>query len=254
MFDSGVGGLSVLRELRRELPAEHFLYVADSAHAPYGDKPPAFIETRAVAITRFLLAEDAKAIVVACNTATGAAIARLRAEFAVPFVGMEPAIKPAAGHTRSGVVGVLATVGTATSEKFAGLLSRFARDTEILVQPCPGLVELVEAGELSAPPVRAALARYLAPLLQRGADTIVLGCTHYPFLRPMIESIAGPGVAVVDPNPAVARELARRLAEQQLLARGEGGVTFWSSAAPEHARRILTQLYGTPLTVRHLPV
>jgi glutamate racemase len=254
VFDSGVGGLSVLRELRRELPAEDFLYVADSAHAPYGDKPGEFVEQRSLAIAQFLLAQGAKALVVACNTATGAAIAALRARFAVPIVGMEPAIKPAAGHTRSGVVGVLATAGTATSEKFAGLLSRFGRDTAILVQPCPGLVELVEAGELAGPRVRAEVEKYVAPLLRGGADTIVLGCTHYPFLRAVIEEIAGNDVAVIDPNPAVARELRRRLEQENLLAQARGREAFWSSDTPARAARILSQLWGGATPVQPLPL
>jgi len=254
VFDSGVGGLSVLRELRRELPAESFLYVADSAHAPYGDKPTGFIEKRSVLITEFLLAQGAKAIVVACNTATGAAIAALRARFTVPIVGMEPALKPAAGHTRSGVVGVLATAGTLASEKFGGLLARFADTTEIVVQPCPGLVELVEAGELDGPRARAAVEQYVAPLLARGADTIVLGCTHYPFLRAVIEEVAGSNIAVIDPNAAVARELRRRLEQERLLADNGGHDTFWTSAAPANAARIMSQLWGKSLTIRQLPV
>lgn len=244
----------MLRELRRELPAESFLYVADSAHAPYGDKPIGFIEKRSVLITEFLLAQGAKAIVVACNTATGAAIATLRARFPVPIVGMEPALKPAAGHTRSGVVGVLATVGVLASEKFSGLLARFADTTQIVVQPCPGLVELVETGELDGPRVRAAVEQYVAPLLARSADTIVLGCTHYPFLAPVIRDIVGPDVTVIDPNPAVARELRRRLEQERLLAGNGGHETFWTSAAPDSAARIMSQLWGGSLTIHQLPV
>src|SRR5450759_1198564 len=150
VFDSGVGGLSVLREIRRELPHENLLYVADSGHAPYGDKSTQLIEARSIAIVEFLVSQHAKAIVVACNTATGAAIETLRARFSVPIVAMEPAVKPAATHTKSGVIGVLATSGTLVSNYFAKLHAHFGADVNILVQACPGLVEQVEAGDLSS--------------------------------------------------------------------------------------------------------
>ena len=178
VFDSGVGGLSVLREIRRELPHEDLLYVADCGHAPYGDKPLAAIESRAVAITEFLLAQGAKTVVVACNTATGAAARVLRSRYPVPIVAMEPAVKPAVERTRSGVVGVLATRQTLASQTFAALLDRIDHCTRILPQPCPGLVERVESGDLDGAPTRTLLTGFLQPLLARGADTLVLGCTH----------------------------------------------------------------------------
>src|SRR5581483_2637321 len=155
VFDSGVGGLSVLREIRRLLPGEDLLYVADTAYLPYGEKPPELLRRRATAIAEFLLAQDAKAVVVACNTASSAALASLRGQFALPIVGMEPALKPAAARTRSGAVGVLATAGTLAGEKFARLLDRFGRGARVHVQPCPGWVERVEAGELQATSTRA---------------------------------------------------------------------------------------------------
>ena len=253
VFDSGVGGLSVLREVRRLLPHEDLLYVADSAYAPYGERSDGFIAARSFAITEFLCAAGAKAIVVACNTATAAAIAALRARHALPIVGMEPAIKPAAGTTRSGVVGVLATSGTLAGQKFADLLVRFGAEVQVLVQPCPGLVERIEAGDLTSPATRALLAGYVTPLLQRGADTLVLGCTHYPFVRALIEQLAGPEVNIIDPSPAVARELHRRLAQDRLLApsAGAGHVRAWSSA-PEMAA-VLTALWGEPLEIVRLP-
>lgn len=253
VFDSGVGGLSVLREIRRLLPHEPLLYVADSAHAPYGEKDNGFIEARAFAITDYLVAAGAKAIVVACNTATAAAIAALRARYALPIVGMEPAIKPAAGTTRSGVVGVLATPGTLAGTKFAELLVRFGADVKVLVQPCSGLVERIEAGELFSVGVRALLASYVTPLLRRGADVLVLGCTHYPFVRALIEELAGPAVNIIDPSPAVARELRRRLERERLLAPtdGTGRVRAWSSA-PETAP-LLAALWGEALVVAPLP-
>jgi glutamate racemase len=253
VFDSGVGGLSVLREIRRLLPHEDLLYVADSAHAPYGERDDDFIAARSFAITGFLCAAGAKAIVVACNTATAAAIAALRARHALPIVGMEPAIKPAAGTTRSGVVGVLATSGTLAGRKFADLLVRFGAEVKVLVQPCPGLVERIEAGDLISPATRALLEGFIAPLLQRGADTLVLGCTHYPFVRALIEELAGPAVNIIDPSPAVARELQRRLAQDRLLApaTGAGRLHVWSSA-PEQAP-VLAALWGEPLEIVRLP-
>src|SRR3989338_3866122 len=217
VFDSGVGGLSVLREIRRELPGEDLLYVADSGYAPYGNKPAPLIEARSIAITEFLVSQRAKAIVVACNTATGAAIEMLRTRFPLPIVAMEPAVKPAAANTKSGVIGVLATRNTPASENFERLHARFGAEVEILVQACPGLVEQVEAGDLSSDQTRALIEQYILPLLERQAHTPVLGCTHYPFLAPLIREIA-PSVAIIDPSAAIARELRRRLEHVGLLS------------------------------------
>jgi glutamate racemase len=252
VFDSGVGGLSVLRAIRAELPGEDLLYVADSAHVPYGDKPAAFIQQRSIAVAEFLLQHKAKAIVVACNTATGAAIADMRARFRVPIVGMEPALKPALDHTRTGKIGVLATSGTINSDKFAHLLARFGSRAEVLVQPCPGWVEAVECGELDSAASLALVERYLAPLLQRGVDTLVLGCTHYPFLRALIEEVAGAAVGVIDPSPAIARELRRRLHEGGLLCEraGDGHARFWSSGVLERVAPLLSRLWREPVSVQ----
>jgi glutamate racemase len=255
VFDSGVGGLSVLREIRRELPQEDLLYVADSGHAPYGDKPQAIIAGRALAVTRFLLAQGAKAVVVACNTATAAAVSVLRARFAVPIVAMEPAVKPAVARTRSGVVGVLATSQTAASHRFVQLLGRFNAGAEVLVQPCPGLVERVEAGDLDGEATRSLLADYLTPLLDQGADTLVLGCTHYPHLTPLIEDLAGPEVAVMSAGSAVARQVRRRLEQDGILAsRTRGGTErFWTSGPPDLACALIGRLWGEPVEVAPLP-
>lgn len=213
IFDSGVGGLSVWREIVRELPGEDTCYVADQANVPYGSRPLEEVRTFAAGATRFLLQEGAGVVVVACNTASAAALYYLRDTFpGVPFVGMEPAVKPATQNTRSGVVGVIATPATFQGELFASLLERFATDTRVLTQICPGLVEAVEAWELDTPETASLLEEYLYPLLAAGADQIVLGCTHYPFLRPAIERLAGPGVTVIDPAPAVARQVRRVLA------------------------------------------
>jgi glutamate racemase len=220
IFDSGVGGVSVWREVRRCLPSEDIVYVADSAHAPYGDKPAAFIAQRSAIITDFLIAQGAKALVVACNTATGIAVDELRRRHAFPIVAIEPAIKPAMSLTRSGVVGVLATSQTIASERFGRLVQRVRAETpgtEVMTQACPGLVEQIERGETTGE-TRALVARYVSPLLAAGADTIVLGCTHYPLIAGTIQSVAGDSVTLVDPAEAVARELRRRLAERGLLA------------------------------------
>ena len=255
VFDSGVGGLSVLREIRRELPGEGLFYVADSSHAPYGDKSEQLIEERVIAIAEFLVSQRAKAIVVACNTATGVAIKQLRARFAIPIIAMEPAVKPAAAHTQSGVIGVLATSRTIASDNFAKLHERFGADVKILMQACPGLVEQVEAGNLSGADTRALVERYVLPLLEQRVDTLVLGCTHYPFLVPLIQEIAGPAVAVIDPSAAIAREVRRRLANANLLSTGSraGTERFWSSATPDAAQTIISQLWQFEVEVTSLP-
>jgi glutamate racemase len=256
LFDSGVGGLSVFRRIRADLPHETLLYVADSGHAPYGNKSADFIARRAFAITEFLLDQRAKAVVVACNTATAAAITRLRAHFSVPIIGIEPALKPAVAETRSGVVGILATGNTVRSDKFAALLDQHGHRARVMVQPCPGLADCVEHGELSGPRPRALLERYLEPLLAAGADTLVLGCTHYPFLMSLIQRLVGPEIAILDPSPAVARQLRRRLETAELLAdsrAGGGGERYFTSGAPEPTARLMARLLGRPVTLEVLP-
>jgi glutamate racemase len=255
VFDSGVGGLSVLREIRKTLPGENLLYVADSAYAPYGDKPEKIIEARSIAITRFLQSCNTKAVVVACNTATGAAVSALRSRFSFPIVAMEPAVKPAAAQTKSGVIGVLATRRTLAGNNFVKLFARYGAEVEILAQACPGLVEQVEVGDLSGAKTRLLLERYVMPLLECHADTIVLGCTHYPFLSPLIEQIAGPGVAVVDSSEAIARELKRRLGAADLLSplTDAGTERFWSSAEPEKTGPVISLLWQAGVDVKCLP-
>lgn len=256
VFDSGVGGLSVLREVRRELPDEQLIYVADSGNAPYGERPLEFIHARATAITAFLIGQGAKAVVVACNTVTGVAVEALRSRFALPIVAIEPAVKPASATTRSGVVGVLATSATLSSANLLRLVDQYRPPGGVAMQACPGLVEQVEKGDLDGPGTRALVERYVRPLLDRGADTIVLGCTHYAFLSPLIESVVGPAVTVIDPAPAVARELRRRLAAAGLQAPegAEASVRFYSSGAAAQAAAVIAQLWGEPVKVEALTV
>ncbi|RPI54225.1 MAG: glutamate racemase [Acidobacteria bacterium] len=251
VFDSGVGGLSVLRAIRQELPHEHFLYVADSACAPYGERTAAFVADRAGTITDFLVQQGAKAVVVACNTATGAAVESLRARFAIPIVAIEPAIKPAAARSRSRVVGVLATTGTLSSPNMSKLLANYGADVEFIVQPCPGLADQVEKGALTSDDTRLLVTRYVKPIVDKGADILVLGCTHYPFLRPLIEDVAGPGVDVVDPATAVARELRRRLETSRLLIEtaDAGTEQFWTTGKVGEVEAIVRQLWGRRVDV-----
>jgi len=225
IFDSGVGGLSVLRAIRRELPAETLLYLGDQAHVPYGSRPRDQIREFAFGITRFLLDREAKLIVVACNTASAVALHDLRLAFPeVPFVGMEPAVKPAAETTHTGKVGVLATPTTFAGELYASVVERFAKDVQIFQSTCPGLVEQIELGDLTGPQTRQILEEALQPMLAEGIDTVVMGCTHYPFVIPLIETITGPDVRTIDPAPAIARQTRRLLAERGLLnPKGESG-------------------------------
>ena len=245
----------MLREIRRALPDESVIYVADSGFAPYGDRDADFIEQRSDAIVRFLTHEGAKAAVVACNTATGVAVAALRARFSLPIVAIEPAIKPASAVSRSGVVGVLATSATLASAKFASLVDRHGASVRVVMQACPGLVERVEAGDLTGPDTRMLVERYTRPLLAAGADTVVIGCTHYAFLIPLIQDVSGPDVQVIDPAPAVARELARRLESEGLREPPGTSSTeaFWSSGRLDHAMRMLGQLWKPDTVARALP-
>jgi len=230
LFDSGVGGLSVLREIVRQLPQHDVLYFADTDHVPYGDREADEIRSFSAAITSFLVEQGARVIVVACNTASAVALYHLRARFDLPIVGMEPAVKPAAEQTHSQHIGVIATQATFQGELFARLVERFAQDAQVHTQVCPGLVERVEAGLADDPGTEALLREYLTPMLEAGIDSLVLGCTHYPFLRAAIERVIGPEVTVIDPAPAVARQTGRvlaRLGEQH--EEGTGHVTYFTS-------------------------
>ncbi len=247
VLDSGVGGLSVLREIRAQLPAENVIYLADQAHVPYGTRPIEQVRTFTEGIVRFLLAQQAKLIVVACNTASAAALRTLRTTFPhVPFVGMEPAVKPAAEATRSGVIGVLATEATFQGALYASVVGRFARDVRVEKQACPEFVTLVEAGETHGEAARAAVRRRLAPLLHAGVDQLVLGCTHFPFLADLLREEAGAGVALVDPSAAVARQVGRvlRAREAANMASAPGFLRCYTTGAPQAFRRVLRALLG----------
>lgn len=256
VFDSGVGGLSVLRHIREELPAEHLLYVADSAYAPYGVKTPREIQARTLKLAEFLVNQGAKALVIACNTATAAAAEMLRGKFALPIIAMEPAVKPAVAATRSGVVGVLATSGTLKSAQFAALLEHYGQGVRVTTQSGHGLVECVERGMMDTSATRDLLWGYVQPLLAEGADTLVLGCTHYPFLKPLIEEMTDGRVAIIDTGAAVARQVRRRLVEsglQRINQEELGDVAFWSSGEIGQAREIMSMLWGMPTVVEALP-
>ncbi|KVC61199.1 glutamate racemase [Burkholderia ubonensis] len=218
VFDSGLGGLSVLRAVRAQLPDESFVYVADSRNAPYGPRDEAFITERTLAIGEWLARQGAKALVVACNTATAQSIAAIRERLAIPLVGVEPGIKPAAALSASGIAGVLATQSTLASARFQALLDRYGAGRRFICQPGHGLVEAVERGDTSSPALRALLDGYLQPMLDAGADTLVLGCTHYPFFTETIRDLVGDRLTIVDTSDAIARQLARVLDERGLRA------------------------------------
>ncbi|HET7091001.1 MAG TPA: glutamate racemase [Anaerolineae bacterium] len=245
IFDSGVGGLSVWREIARQLPHEDTLYFADQTHIPYGPRPMEQIRDFSEAIARFLLRRGCKAIVVACNTASAAALKGLRKQFPqVPFVGMEPAVKPAVERTQTRVVGVLATPATFQGALFASVVERFANGVQLVNQVCPGLVERIEAGNFDTPETDAMLRDFLQPILDANADTIVLACTHYPFVVEPIRRIVGPGVNVIDPSPAIARQTGRVLAERGLSAPESraGRHVFCTSGERDAFCRVMGQL------------
>lgn len=250
VFDSGVGGLSVALELRARLPHEHIVYVADSAYCPYGGRPLEEIRDRSLRVGRFLLSHGAKVIVVACNSASAAALEALRDELPVPIVGMEPAVKPAAATTRLGRVGVMATSATLSAERFDRLMASHAEHVQVFPQPCPGLVDLVEQGKTDGEEVGAALEEILRPLRDAEVDTVVLGCTHYPFLREAIGRVLGPGVTLIDTGAAVARQTERVLAAAGALAEaGGGGIRVFTTGDVAVARPVVERLWGEPVDV-----
>ena len=254
MFDSGVGGLSVLREIHTALPSESMYYVADSANAPWGDKPPGFVRARGLEISRFLVDQGVKAIVIGSNTGTAGSAEALRAELDIPVVGIEPGIKPAVSATRSGVVGAIVPAAVSESDRLASLLDRFGGDVKVIVQPVPGIVEHIEQGDVDGPELRRMVEDYVRPMLDAGADVIVLGSTHYVFLKPLLGQIAGPNVTLIETGAAVARRLASVLDEKQLLAPGgTGAERFWTSGDPARSRSVISTLLGRNVKVEKLP-
>lgn len=245
IFDSGVGGLSVFREIRKLLPEERYIYYSDNAHCPYGEKSREYIIDRAREITRLLLSEGTDIIVVACNTATAAAIATLREEFQIRFIGMEPAVKPAAMSTKTGVVGVLATAGTLKADKYLNTREKWAEGVKIAEHVGQGFVELVEKGCTSGPEAEGVVTESLKPLLDEGADRIVLGCTHYPFLSETISKTAAiiapeRDIKIIDPAPAVAKHLLEIMKENRLIKKDGFNIVLKSSGDDT----ILQETYG----------
>ncbi|MGB8981929.1 MAG: glutamate racemase [Anaerolineales bacterium] len=247
IFDSGIGGISVLRAIREQMPEESVIYFGDQGHVPYGSRTMEQIQSFSEAITRFLLEQGAKIIVVACNTASAAALKYLRQTFPdVQFVGMEPAVKPAAEYTHTGKVGVLATPATFQGALYASVVERFANGVELFQDTCPGLVQQIESGNLNGEQTRRILEDALLPMLEKNIDTVVLGCTHYPFVIPLIQQIVGEDVRVIDPAPAVARQTRRLLEARRLRNRSGsmGAVRFYTSGNPDALRVLLPLLLG----------
>lgn len=256
VMDSGVGGISVLKHIHALMPFESLIYFADSKYAPYGSKTPAEITARCMKIADFLIKQNIKALVVACNTATAAAIDKMREKYVAPdfnfiIIGMEPAVKPAAEASKNGIIGVLATVGTLKSAQFAALLESHGRNVKVVTQACVGLVECIERGELNTPETKTLIRQYTAPLLAEGADTIVLGCTHYPFLKQVIQDIVGDKISIIDTGLAVAKQLKLQLQQKNKLAIKTQSISvqvtniqFWSNSTIEHASEVVEVLWG----------
>ncbi|CAN7368562.1 glutamate racemase [Paraburkholderia hospita] len=258
IFDSGLGGLSVLRAVRSQLPDEALIYVADSLYAPYGERDDDFIADRTLAIGEWLVAQGAKALVVACNTATAQSIALVREKLPIQLIGVEPGVKPAALQSKSRVAGVLATRVTLRSARFQGLLERYASDCRFLCQPGHGLVEAVERCDIGSPELRALIESYLQPMLDAGADTLVLGCTHYPFLDAAIRDIAGDRLTLIDTSVAIARQLERVLDQQGLRAPARDAVPpprFCSTSDGAHLKQLAATLLDidAPVDRVHIP-
>lgn len=253
VFDSGVGGISVLKHIHALLPTEQLVYMADSQHAPYGNKDAAFIQMRCMKMAERLIAQQVKAIVVACNTATAAVISQMRSQYNLPIIGMEPAIKPAVAASKNGKVGVLATVATLKSAQFSALLESYAKNAQIYQQGCEGLVDLIEQGERDGTAIHALLSRFCAPLIAAGVDTIVLGCTHYPFIKPVIQQLVGDDVAVIDTGAAVAKQLQRRLSDQGLCI--ESAISqivnpmMMTNGQAENTQHVMQALWGAKIKI-----
>ena len=245
IFDSGIGGLTVAAAIRQALPSGRLHYFGDNAHVPYGERTAGEILAFSTAIAEALAAKGCRTIVIACNTASSAALHPLRERFTeLHFVGMEPAVKPAVEHTRTGVVGVLATRATVEGRALADVVERFAHDVEVIRQTCTGLARHIDAGHFDDPELEALLRGWIQPMLARNIDALVLGCTHYPLVRPLIEKIAGPGVRVIEPSQAIARRVAQQLEQHGLAASpdAQGGLECWTSGEPARFAPVLNYL------------
>lgn len=251
VFDSGLGGLTVLRALRQQLPHEDFLYFADTRFLPYGDRPESFLRERGVQIAEALAGRGAKALVIACNTATAVAAEAIRAAMPIPVIALEPGVKPAAALSQRGVVGVLATTRTLRSERFQRLVGTHAKHLEVIAQPCPGLAEAIEAGGAESERVETLLDEFVAPLAAAGADVVVLGCTHYPWVESAIARRLPPGAILLDTGDAVARQLERILTAAGLLGGGHGHLRLATSGAPRQVQATVDRLWGEKITVEH---
>jgi len=251
VFDSGVGGLSVAREIRRALPGEDVLYIADTAYCPYGDRPEAEVRQRALAVGRHLQESGAKLLVVACNTASGAALEDLRAVLTIPVVGLEPAVKTGVAVTRNRKVGVMATSGTLRSERFARLLRTHAQGVEVIPQACPGLADLIEEGHLEDDLLRACLTELTRPLRAAGVDTVVLGCTHYPFVEGPLATVLGAGVQLVESGPAIARRTSHLLrgSGHSRSEDGSGSFRVLTTGDPDRVAPVVERLWGEAVDV-----
>jgi glutamate racemase len=251
VFDSGFGGLTVLRALRERLPQEDFFYFADTRFLPYGDRPEVFLRERGVLIAEALVRRGAKALVIACNTATAAAAEAIRAAIAVPIVALEPGVKPAVALTRSGVIGVLATTRTLASERFQRLVGNHANGYRVIAQACPGLAEAIEAEGPDSAAVAALLDSFVAPLAAAAADVVVLGCTHYPWVAEAIARRMPAGTTLLDTGEPVARQLERLLIAGNLLGGGEGRLTAATSGAPASVIATVDRLFGEKMHIEH---
>lgn len=251
VFDSGLGGLTVLRALRQRLPQEDFFYFADTRFLPYGDRPEAFLRERGVLIAEALARRGAKALVIACNTATAAAAEAIRAASSLPIVALEPGVKPAAALSKNGVIGVLATTRTLQSERFQRLVSNHAPHLRVVSQACPGLAETIESAGPDSPQVAALLATFMAPLAEAATDVVVLGCTHYPWVAAAIARYLPEGARLLDTGEPVARQLERLLAARGLLGGGEGRLSLATSGNPAAVVPTVQRLWGQHLPVEH---
>jgi len=253
IFDSGLGGLSVLQHIHQILPKENIQYIADSGYAPYGCQDERFVEQRSRIITEHLLEQGAKVIVIACNTATASIIETFREQYGIPFIGVEPGIKPAIQISRNGNIGVMATTGTLSSHRYEALSQRFGHSVNVHNQPCPGLADQVEHGQIDAPKTLALLKNYIEPLLAKKVDTIVLGCTHYSFLTPLIRQFAGENITLVDTSWAVAEQLARVLRYQALENQSaQQTVSYFTTGSIIDTRQSIKRLLGYEIKVNTL--